>query len=342
MLRKAFILIVAFAVVAVGSVFYFLNQVSYSLGDLQSGSVEIEIIKGQNILDVGELLEKNGLVSRKNYFAFYMWREGLRGDVVAGKYLIDAGLTIPEIAILITKSGIVKEEEQKKITFPEGWDANKMQARLGNNGLMVDDFLELFEKPKYFEEKYVYEFLSDLKEDDTLEGYLFPDTYFFAAEATSEEIIKKMLDNFDQKLTQEMRDEVKRQGKTLHEVVTMASLIEREVRSDADKKIVSGIFWNRIEVGQALQSCATLAYILGESKEQYSYEDTQISSLYNTYLHPGLPPGPIANPGLSSIVAAIYPEDTNYNYFLTSQKTGETIFSSTLEEHNINKNLHGL
>jgi UPF0755 protein len=118
----------------------------------------------------------------------------------------------------------------------------------------------------------------------------------------------------------------------------MASVIEKEVRSANDMKIVSGIFWNRIKNGQALESCATLAYILGVNKSQYSYEDTRINSPYNTYINRGLPAGPIANPGLKAIEAAIYPEDTAYNYFLTASETGETIFSKTYQEHLNNKN----
>ncbi|MDH4330587.1 MAG: endolytic transglycosylase MltG [Candidatus Moranbacteria bacterium] len=340
--NKIVIFVVALLLVLVLGVFFFFNRVNHSVGSLESGVVEFEIFAGENLFDVGESLEKNGLIAGEIYFTFFVWKENLRSEIKAGEYEIGAGMTIPEIAYLITRPKEAIEDHQKKITFPEGWDAKKMQSRLASNGLAVDDFLELFQNPSYFEEKYGYDFLSDLPQKATLEGYLFPDTYFFATDATSEEIIKKMLDNFDQKISQDLRDEIKKQGKSLHEIVIMGSLIEREVQSDEDKKTVGGIFWNRIEVGQALQSCATLAYILGESKEQYSYEDTQIESFYNTYLYPGLPPGPIAAPGLSSIEAAVYPDETDYNYFLTSQKTGETIFSKTLDEHNLNKVRHGL
>jgi len=117
----------------------------------------------------------------------------------------------------------------------------------------------------------------------------------------------------------------------------MASLIEKEVRTSEDMKIISGIFWQRIENRQGLESCATLAYILGVNKPQYSVVDTKIDSPYNTYKHRGLPPSPIANPGLNAITAAIYPKETDYNYFLSDPATGQTIFSRTLGEHNLNK-----
>ena len=146
-----------------------------------------------------------------------------------------------------------------------------------------------------------------------------------------------MLNNFDQKLDEKMRKDIQAQGKTIFEVLIMASLIEKEVRSVEDMKIVSGIFWDRIKYGQALESCASLAYILGENKTVYSQEDTQINSPYNTYRNKGLPPGPIANPGLNAIQAAIYPQYTEYNYFLTDPETGQTIWSKTFEEHKQNK-----
>jgi UPF0755 protein len=122
----------------------------------------------------------------------------------------------------------------------------------------------------------------------------------------------------------------------------MASIIEREVKNNEDRKVVSGIFWNRIKAGQPLQSCATISFILGVSKDQYSFEDTRIQSPYNTYLNQGLPPGPISNPGISSIEAAIYPAQTNYNYFLSDPESGKTVFSKNIEEHNANKVKVGL
>jgi UPF0755 protein len=183
-----------------------------------------------------------------------------------------------------------------------------------------------------------FSFLKDKPKNKNLEGYLFPDTYRFFTDVSGEEVILKMLSNFDNKLAPKMREDISSQGKTIFEIITMASVIEKEVRSEKDMKIVSGIFWDRIKNGQALESCATLAYILGVNKPQYSYEDTRIKSPYNTYINRGLPAGPIANPGIKAIEAAIYPEYTGYNYFLTASETGETIFSRTYEEHLINKN----
>jgi len=156
------------------------------------------------------------------------------------------------------------------------------------------------------------------------------------------DVINRLLLNFDEKLTEKMREDIKNKNKTIYEIVIMASILEKEVQTAEDMKIASGIFWDRLEIGQPLQSCATIAYILGKEKKQYSYEDTRTPSPYNTYINRGLPPGPINNPGLTAISAAIYPTETDYNYFLTDPATGKTIFSRTIEEHEANKMKYGL
>jgi UPF0755 protein len=134
-----------------------------------------------------------------------------------------------------------------------------------------------------------------------------------------------------------MKEDIKEQGKTLDEIIIMASVIQKEVSSKEDMDLVSGIFWKKIENSDALRSCATIGYALGENKYRYSIEDTKIDSPYNTYQNAGLPPGPICNPGLQAIKAAIYPKPSDYNYFLSRSDTGETIFSKTFREHEINQ-----
>ncbi|HFC36174.1 MAG TPA: endolytic transglycosylase MltG, partial [Candidatus Moranbacteria bacterium] len=274
-------------------------------------------------------------------FVWTVYKTGNQKKIKAGKYLLNNKLSVGDIVHIIT-IGDKSESEQIKITFPEGWTISQMAKRLNANGFAGDEFISLSKKPKYFADKYGYDFLRDIPEGKDLQGFLFPDTYFFAKNSSAEDIIKKMLSNFKKKVNDDLRNEIEKQRKNLYEVITMASILEREVKSPEDKKIVSGIFWQRIKNGQALQSCATLAYVLGENKKQYSYQDTRIQSPYNTYLHKGLPPGPISNPGMEAIIAAIYPTKTSYNYFLNNPKTGKTVFSKTLEEHNLNKIKNGL
>jgi len=147
----------------------------------------------------------------------------------------------------------------------------------------------------------------------------------------------KMLDNFNKKLTGDLKSEISKQGKGLYEIITMASIIEKEVKTFEDRQIVSGIFWKRIKNGIPLESCATIAYILNDDKWRYTIADTRMPSDYNTYMNYGLPPGPICNPGIDSIKAAVFPKDSSYGFFLTDPETGNTIFSRNLQEHNINK-----
>jgi UPF0755 protein len=233
--------------------------------------------------------------------------------------------------------------EERVLKVLEGWSNQQIGEELFRIGhpaaTSFQNAVSASSSPKYLAD---FDFLADKPDVASLEGYLFPDTYRIYASSTAEEVIYRLLSNFDRKLSAEMRAEISRQGKTVYEIVTMASLIEKEAaidqgKSNDDARIISGIFWNRIKNGQALQSCATLAYILGVNKQQYSEADTKIDSPYNTYLYRGLPYGPIANPGLAAIEAAIYPEYTEYNYFLTPAGSKQMIFSKTYDEHLHNK-----
>lgn len=304
--------------------------------------VSFEIEKGENLWNTASNLKKEGIIESKIYFVWYVYKNDYRGKIKAGKYMLSSNLKVPEIVIILTEGDKSGEKESRKITFPEGFSLEQMAKRLTENGFDGDGFLELTKDPKYFINKYEFSFLSDIPEGKGLEGYLFPDTHSFFIEASAEDIIVKILDNFDNRVSEDLMAEIERQNKSVYEILTMASIIEKESNNAEDKKMVSGVFYNRIKNGQALQSCATLAFVLGEDKSQYSYEDTQVNSPYNTYINVGLPPGPITNPGLDSIIAAIYPTKTNYVYFLNNPKTKETIFSTTLEEHNLNKDRNGL
>jgi UPF0755 protein len=223
---------------------------------------------------------------------------------------------------------------EKSITVIEGWNLKNINTYLAEQGFKFADELSDLKVKDYSAQ---YSFLADAPKNVSLEGYVFPDTYRVYASSTLDEVLTKMLDNFDSKLTNQMRQDVVSQKKTVYEILTMASILEKEVKSEEDMKIVSGIFWDRIKNGQALESCATLAYILGANKAQYTVADTKIDSPYNTYQNRGLPPGPISNPSLKAIRSAIYPVYTDYNYFLSRPDTGETVFSATYEEHVKNK-----
>lgn len=298
------------------------------------------IEEGEGVNPIATRLQKSGLISHRLWFELYIWSQNREGKIVTGTYDLKPNMTIPEVVDIIT-NGKGKKEDQS-ITIIEGWDNNQIGEYLAGKGIVgKENFLQeasLLEKYRPY-----YAYLEDLPKNRTLEGYLFPDTYnVIKGKTTSDQLIYRMLLNFDQKFTDTLKEDVKKSKHTLDEIIIMASIIEREVPTEEDRKIVSGIFWNRIKQKQPLESCATIGYILGVNKKQYSFEDTRIDSPYNTYIKRGLPPGPIGNPGLSAIKAAIYPKFTDYVYFLSDPKTGETVFSRTLDEHNRAKVEHGL
>ena len=252
-------------------------------------------------------------------------------------------MTIKEIVAQLTAGKTINEEKEIKVI--PGWDLRDIYKYLQEqNVASSSDFYQLAGAPlkKYksgqlpdYSEK--FSILADKPKNSNLEGYLFPDTYRVYKNATTKDVIEKMLGNLDAKFTPAMRGEVSRQGETDYQIIILASVIEKEVRDDSDMKMVSGIFWNRLKIGQSLGSDATLSYILGDNNAAHSLNQTKIDSPYNTYRYAGLPPGPICNPSLSAIMAAIYPTATDYYYFLTDPATGKTIFSKTLAEHNKNK-----
>ncbi len=214
-----------------------------------------------------------------------------------------------------------------------------------------------------------YSFLASKPAKSSLEGFLFPDTYLFAPTSTAVEVIERMLDGFASRFNQ-ARDDVRpnasglytikgyenlsingKRGLNVYELVTLASIIERETgrdvskgtadsreRLDTERRTVAGIFYNRLAIGQALQSDATVNYVTGKRTASASSEDLEVNSPYNTYKYAGLPPGPISNPSLSSLEAVLHPIKTDYYYFLHKQPSGEVVYSRTFEEHIANKN----
>ncbi len=210
-----------------------------------------------------------------------------------------------------------------KFTVPEGLRTDEIAEKLASEGLVnKDEFMRLVR-----EGQFEYSFLNDRPEGATLEGYLFPDTYFVPQTYTEKEIIDTMLQNFDKKFTPEMRQQVAANGKTIHEIVTMASVVEREVHVADERKTVAGVFYNRLAAGMPLQSDPTVQYVVGQEGNWWpdglTQENLDTDSPYNTYRNTGLPPGPICNPGAAAMEAAAAPEQTNYLYF-EAKETGRT------------------
>jgi len=300
---------------------------------------EFTISEGEGVNQISYNLNQQGIIRSPFVFEAYAYLKGIESDFKAGDYILPSVINVKRLTeILIVGQSV----EEWTLTIPEGWTINDIALRLEAIGNFKAE--ELFEATGFNQPKNKinfdiseYDFLDDHPKNISLEGYLFPDTYRYFAYATIDDVLRKMLNNFDKKLTQQMRDDIIAQDKTLFEIITMASIIEREVKTEQDRPIVSGIFWNRLNIDMALQADSTVNYITGKKTPSVSLEDLEIDSPYNTYKYRGLPPGPISNPGLASIMAAIYPTDTDYLYFLTDTD-GNVYYAKTFEEHVKNKN----
>jgi UPF0755 protein len=243
--------------------------------------------------------------------------------------------------------------EEIDITIIPGWNLRQIATDWQKKGLIKneDELYKRVGKPAYdytansqkapvlsFTDSYgkeLYPLLATKQKDVSYEGYFFPDTYRVYKDSKLEDILEKIFTNLEDKITVEMRTEMNKQKKNVFTVLTMASLVEREADTLQDMQMVADIFWRREKQDWALQSCATVNYITGKSDPAVSAEDQQTDSLYNTYKYPGLPLGPIGNPGLDAIKAVIYPKANNYWYFMTG-KDGKMYYATTLEEHNNN------
>jgi UPF0755 protein len=318
----------------------YLWQIFIPVDSNSNEQISISVEKGQTTRDIALNLQEKGLIKLGPIFRLYVLLNGSAKKLQAGVYQFSKSMNLVQIAGKLATGETMKE----KLTIIEGWNLRNIGSYLESkelfqssdfwlvSGLPATDYSKEADLPKPFDFSDKYEFLESKPENVGLEGFLFPDTYEISKELKVEDIIKKMLDNFNQKFTIQLKEEISRQNKTIFEIITMASILEKEVQGKEDKEIVSGIFWKRIKLQKQLESCATIAYIKGVDQWQYSFQDSRIDSPFNTYINYGLPLGPISNPGMESILAAIYPQSSEYLYFLSTPE-GQTIYSKTYQEH---------
>ena len=318
---------------------FFVKYESRELYSLENKNTSFSLIRGEKTTDVARHLKEAHVISNEAAFLYYLFSSGQWGKFIAGQYAFSEKVSFETIATKLTSGDVIPRSI--KVTFPEGFTAKQIAARLSENRLPGAAFLTLVQSPT----QQVLDnnsLLQDIPKASTLEGFLFPDTYEFLLDASAEDIVSIFLNNFERRFDETLRTETRRQQKTVFEVVTMASVIETEVRSERDRKLVSDLFYRRLSVGMPLQSDATVRYALGIDKAQYSGSDIATDSPYNTYVYKGLPKGPIDNPGMIALKAALFPTANEFWYFLSDQTTGETIFARDFDEHKRNKALHGL
>lgn len=274
------------------------------------------IPKGKSADEIGKLLKKEGLVKSESAFSLYVKMQGLSSKLSAGTFKLSASMSIPEVAGAL--SGIPSETW---VTLLEGWRVEEMADKL-NGELKIDNG----------------EFLKQAKE-----GYMFPDTYLFPNDVTAEQIVKAMRDNFDKKFSEDLKSKIHGLGLTKEQGLILASIVEREGRSQEVRRMVASILLKRLKIDMGLNADATIQYALGYQKQekswwkrQLTHEDLKVDSPYNTYLYRGLPPTPICSPSLSSLQAIA---DANpsipYLYYYHDSK-GNSHYAKNLEEHNQN------
>ena len=301
--------------------------------------VEVEIPTGSTRRDIAEILEENDLINSSLVFDFYV-RFHEESDFQAGTYLMSPSMSVEEIVEYLNEGGTpIMEQPVATITIPEGIHIEDIAERFEEDTEFSNEaFTELIEDAEFIErmgDKYP-ELLTDALNAEetryTLEGYLFPATYDIFEDTSLEEIVDQMIGRMDQAV-QPHAEAISEMELNVHEVLTLASHIEREGVSDEDRQLISGVFHNRLDVGMPLQTDPSVSYALGEHRELTTYDDLEVDSPYNTYMYAGVGAGPIASPSEEAIYASIHPEETDYMYFLANIHTGEIYYSETYEEH---------
>jgi len=294
----------------------------------QVETTSFSVRKGETLKEIASSLKEQDLIRSEIIFQVWALINGKQKSILAGDYNFPYHLSLYRALKILTTN----TENKVKITIIEGWNLRDIVSHFETLGMFPsEEFFEVAGIPAGYSNVFVdgFDFLEEKPEGLSLEGYLFPDTYDFGGGFTTEEVVEKMLENFDQK-TKDLREE------NFFETLTMASLLEKEVKTFQEKKIVAGILWKRLRNGWPLQVDATLTYLTGKKSSEITEADRDIDSLYNTYKYRGLPSGPICNPGMESISAALNYEESPYWFYLTT-KEGRAVYARTLEEHNQNK-----
>jgi UPF0755 protein len=288
--------------------------------------VSVDIPAGTGVSGIGDILAAKGLIGNTLVYEIYVRTNGLAGRLEAGHYTVPGGSSMADTLVRMSHA----VANQVSVTIPEGYTSKQIAAVMQAKGL--------FAAQAYLDASmggtYSQPFLASRAPGYGVEGYLFPDTYFFDAKATPAQVINEQLDHFEHEVPADLRQHAAAQHVTFSQAVVLASILEREVKFDRDRTYVAAVFYNRLAQGLPLQADATLVYAKGQTDSVITEQDKLINSPFNTYLHPGLPPAPISNPGLASIRAALLPATGfDFLYFLTDSN-GHAHFSKTLAQHN--------
>ena len=299
--------------------------------------VSVEIPLGSGTRSIADILKEKGVIDHPWLFKLISKINGFDNTYQSGEHEISVEWSYTDIMRALSDKASVPSA---KVTIPEGFTYVDIAKRLEEKKVVKKSDLDKAMQ----EENFDYKFLENVPKNREfrLQGYLFPETYFFNVNSKPTEVAKKMLDQFNKVFTEEQYDRAKELNMSVDDIITLASLVEREAKISDERPQIAGVFYNRLKSKDSslrkLQSCASIQYIFymknGEVKEHILTEDTKVEDPYNTYIHEGLPPGPICSPGEDSINAVLYPEKHSYLYFVAKDDgTNEHYFSKTYKEH---------
>ncbi len=296
-----------------------------------TSDVRVVIPRGASIDDVSEILTENNLIKNKRIFRSYASRHsnGPR-KIQAGAYTFNRTMSGTQIFGMLLNGGNAEGD----VIIPEGRNLKEIAQILEDNNICsAQSFIEEAGNVSYYKQGHpILESIPD-KPERTLEGYLFPDTYHFLEESEPREVINTMLKRMEEVFDTEKIKETQAQGKTVDEIIIMGSIVELETKRAEDRADAASVFYNRMKANMPLQSDITIDYARGFKVPVLTEEETKFESPYNTYIHLGLPVGPICSPGISAVEAALHPADTKYLYFVADMETGKLYFNETHEGH---------
>ncbi len=335
------ILLIAVLCIVVG--LWFVIGEIYTAEAQKVDMVKFEVKRGESVPELVDRLEEENIIRNSWLFKKYLVLSGLDKKINYGEFEVGSPVTLHRVAKALSQPGL----NETTITIIPGWTIRDIASYLENQGMFqAEELTELVglsavsykvSRIKAPEMDLDLKILEDKPWYVSYEGYLAPETYRIYKNATLVEIVNKLLEYRDGQITEKMYKDIEEEGRTFFETITMASVLEREVKSEKDKKLVANIFWRRYDINWALQADSTVHYASGKTGDVFTTQEERNSpSPWNTYKYPGLPLGPISNPSLGSIEAAIYPIENDYWYFLTTSD-GEVKYAKTLEEHNLNK-----
>ena len=299
----------------------------YSINNRTINPTILTIEKGMSLSTVSQLLHQKNIIVSQDIFKAKVMLRGLASKIPTGKFLLEGKVSDSVLIDSIFYEGPIK----LKLTIPEGLQSDQIFQNI--NLLLKTNY----DFKKYFNSK---EIIQDFNiKGKSLEGYLYPDTYYLYHDSSPDEIINILLTEFWKRFDKNLINRTNQLGLSVHQVVTLASIIEGEAMLSSERKTISSVYHNRLKINMKLQADPTIQYIIPGPPKTLSNRDLRIKSDYNTYQNYGLPPGPINNPGIESIIAALYPEDTNFLFFV-AQGDGSHAFTTNEKDHEEAKRIY--